>query len=420
MRWVKSRPPQFAFYFLLAAAVLGLAACGGSSSGSSSTSTGPTPSTTNNTQDVEVNSGPANNYVNGIFTSVTICVPGTSTCQTIPNVLVDTESEGLRLLSSEVNLTLPTVNDNSNNVLQECVSFGDGSYMWGPVEAADIQIAGEKASSVPIQLVSASPTFAVPSSCAGNGGVNDNTVSSLGANGVLGIGGFEQDCGANCTSSSTSLPSLYYLCPNSVCQVASVPLNYQLQNPVWMFPQDNNGVLISLPSIPDTGSPTVSGSLIFGIGTQSDNALGSAQVYTTDANGNYQTTYNNVSYTSFIDSGSNALYFLDATTLGIPDCTDYSGWYCPGSASSLSSVNYTVTNTGLNGTSSQLTFSIGNTDFLFNSNNWAFNNLGGDSGTSQSTDYFDFGLPFFYGRNVFVGIENQTGPNGVIGPYWAY
>jgi len=425
LRLLKRHPLQFTFYSLLAAAVLGLAACGGSSSSSSSTPTGPTPSTTANTQPVEVNSGPANNYTNGIFTSVTICVPGTSNCQTIPNVLVDTGSEGLRLLSSAVTLTLPTVNDNSNNVLQECVSFADGSYMWGPVESADIQMAGEIGSSVPIQLVSSSPAFPVPNSCTSSGAVNDNNVATLGANGILGIGNFEQDCGSACTSSSTlPNPPPYWLCPNSVCQATTVPTNYQLQNPVWTFPQDNNGVLLSLPSIPDTGASSASGSLIFGIGTQSDNALGSAQVYTTDTSGNFQTTYNGTAYgQSFIDSGSDAIYFMDSSTLGIPDCTNYSGWYCPGSSTSLSSVNYTVTNTGLNGTSSQLTFSVGNADFLFNYNsgqNWAFNNLGGDSGTGTSSDYFDFGLPFFYGRNVFVGIENQTGPNGVVGPYWAY
>ncbi|HVA01328.1 MAG TPA: DUF3443 family protein, partial [Terriglobia bacterium] len=70
-----------------------------------------------------------------------------------------------------------------------------------------------------------------------------------------------------------------------------------------------------------------------------------------------------------------------------------------------------------------VSFSIANADALFNANggtNAAFNDLGGDSGTSPSTDYFDFGMPFFYGRNVFVGIENEPGPNGVVGPYWAY
>ena len=406
---------KIVFYSLLTATVVGLGGCGGSSSNSSSGSNS-TPSTVNNTLDVQVNSGPANNYVNGLFATVTICVPGSSECQAIPNVLVDSGSEGLRLLSSAVTLNLPAVTDNSSNVLQECVGFADGSYVWGPVDSADIQLAGETASSVPIQLISANPSFPTPSACA-NGGVNDNTVTALGANGILGIGNFQQDCGATCTTSTS--PNIYYLCPNSVCQSTTVPLQYQLQNPVWMFPQDNNGVLISLPSISDTGEVSVSGSLIFGIGTQSDNALGNAQVYTADASGNFQTTYNNVAYSSsFVDSGSNAIYFLDASTLGISDCSSYPGWYCPGST-----LSYTVTNTGLNGVSSDITFNIADANALFaanNGQNWAFNNLGGDSGTSPSTDYFDFGLPFFYGRDVFVGIENMTGPNGVVGPYWAY
>ena len=41
-------------------------------------------------------------YVNGLFTSVTICVPGTSSCQTLDGVLVDSGSSGLRLLASQV------------------------------------------------------------------------------------------------------------------------------------------------------------------------------------------------------------------------------------------------------------------------------------------------------------------------------
>jgi Protein of unknown function (DUF3443) len=418
MRLLKGGHTQFTLYSLLAASLLALAGCGGGSSSSSTTS--PPPSTVDNTLAVQVNSGPASNYVNGLFTSVTICVPGsTSSCQTIPNVLVDTGSEGLRLLSSQVTLSLPAISDNSNDSLQECVVYGDGSYNWGPVVAADIQLAGEKGSSVPIQLISASPAYPVPSACTSGGGPDENTVASLGANGILGIGNYEQDCGSNCTSASSNVPSMYWLCPNSVCQVTTVPLNYQLQNPVWTFPQDNNGLLISLPSIPADGAPSASGSLIFGIGTQSDNALGSAKVYTLDySTGDFQTTYNNVAYPSYIDTGSNGISFLDSTTLGIPDCTDYPGWYCPGSTQS-----YTVTNTGLNGTTAQVLFNVANTDALFVANNglnWAFDDLAGDSGTSPSTDYVDFGLPFFYGRNVFVGIENQNGPNGVVGPYWAY
>jgi hypothetical protein len=396
----------------LSAGLLVLASCGGSSGGSS-TSTNSTP--VNNTQTIEVNLGPANNYVNGLFTDVTICVPGSSNCQTLDNVLVDTGSVGLRILSSQVTLSLPAISDSNGNGLQECLAFADGSYVWGPVQAADIQMAGEKAASVPLQIINAPNTgFAVPSQCVSGGGANEGTVTALAANGILGVGNFQQDCGGACTAASSQVPALYYLCPNSVCQSTSVPLANQLQNPVWLFPQDNNGVLISLPSIPADGAQTVSGSLIFGIGTQSNNGLSAAQVYTTDAYGDFQTTYNNIAYgQSYIDSGSNAFYFLDARTLGIPDCSDNAGFYCP-----ASTINYTATNTGLNGTTAQVSFRIANADALFNANNAsnaAFNDLGGDNAGS-----FDWGLPFFFGRNVFVGIEGQTGPNGVVGPYWAY
>ena len=406
---------RFAVISLIAMTALGLAGCGGSSSSSGSN---PPPPPVNNNQPIEVNLGPLNDYPNGVFTTVTICVPGTSTCQNIPDVLVDTGSEGLRLLSSQVTLQLPAITVNGNNGLQECVVYGDGSYNWGAVVGADIKLSGEKASSVPIQIIDSSnpTTNPVPNACLSGGGPNGNTVQSLGANGILGIGNYKQDCGSACANNVVA--GTYYLCPNGVCSSTAVPVNSQVQNPVWMFPQDNNGVLVSLPTVPTDGTPTAPGAVIFGIGTQSDNGIGTAQIYTLDQSGNIQTVYQNVSYKSFIDSGSNGLFILDAGTLGISDCSVATGFYCPGSTQS-----YTATNKGQNGTSNPVMFDIANAEALFAANNGknaAFNNLGGGTGTGASSDYFDFGLPFFYGRNVFVGIENMNGPGGVVGPYWAY
>ena len=387
-----------------------LTGCGGGSSSPMSGGNTPPPSTVNNVQDVTVNSGPTGNDVNMLFTSVTVCVPGTSNCQTIPNVEVDTGSEGLRILSSALTLSLPTATDGSGNPLGNCVSFVDDSYVWGPVATADVQLAGEKASSVPVQIIGASSFPVAPASC-NSGGVALTNLAALGANGMLGIGVFQQDCGAACSPGMGSPPAVYFACPNSGCSVTTVALQNQLQNPVWMFPQDNNGVLISLPTVPSNGTTTVSGSLIFGIGTQSDNALGTAQVYTTDANGDFSTTFNGTKYSgSFLDTGSNGLFFLDSSTLGIPDCTDgNSGFYCP-----TLTQNYTATNTGMNGTSGSVSFSIADADLLFGTNNAAFSNLGGSNAGS-----FDWGLPFYFGRNVFTAIENQNTPAGA-GPYWAY
>jgi hypothetical protein len=393
----------------LAATLMMLTSCddgGGSSSSSSST-----PPPVNNTEPVSVNLGPANNDANVLFVSVTICVPGTSTCQTIPNIEIDTGSIGLRIFSSQVSLALPKVSDGSGNALGNCVMFADNSFLWGPVAMADVKIAGESGSSVPIQIVS-DPTFpAVPNACSA-GGMPLDTVASFGAAGSLGVGVFRQDCGPACAAAVSQVPSVYFSCPSSGCSLVSVPLLSQLQNPVWRFPQDNNGILISLPSVAASGAPTVSGSLIFGIGTQSDNSLGGAQTYTTDGNGNYSVIFNGNTYSSsFIDSGSNGIFFLNSTLSGIALCPDNQapGFYCPPSP-----VNFSVIATGTNGASGQVAVSIANALTLLNSPNSAFINLGGPNPGS-----FDLGLPFFFGRQVFVGIEGQSTPGGV-GPLWAY
>ncbi|HET6899476.1 MAG TPA: DUF3443 family protein, partial [Vicinamibacteria bacterium] len=79
-------------------AALLLPACGGGAGGPTTASA----PVVNNVQPVQVDLGPTGDYVNGIFTSVTICVPGTTRCQSIDDVLVDSGSVGLRLLASVV------------------------------------------------------------------------------------------------------------------------------------------------------------------------------------------------------------------------------------------------------------------------------------------------------------------------------
>src|SRR6266516_776065 len=119
---------------------LALAHCGGSGSHPNTISASGT-----NVEPIVVNAGPAGNYANGVFTSVTVCVPSTSNCQTISGVLVDTGSYGLRLLSSSgggaLTLTLPQQTDASGNSIGECAEFVSG-FTWGSVATADLQIAG--------------------------------------------------------------------------------------------------------------------------------------------------------------------------------------------------------------------------------------------------------------------------------------
>jgi hypothetical protein len=159
----------------------------------------------------------------------------------------------------------------------------------------------------------------------------------------------------------------------------------------------------------------VSGTLTFGIATQADNALGSAVILTPDDNGNINATYQNNAYPAFIDSGSNALFFLTSATTGLPACSFEIGFYCPSSSQTL-----TATNSGTNGASSTFSFSVESADVLLNSSNDAFSDIAGPEATGTSLgNYFDWGLPFFFGRNIFVAIEGQNA-GGTGGPYWAY
>jgi Protein of unknown function (DUF3443) len=374
-----------------------------------------------NMQSLTVDAGPQPQTFttrNEAFTSVTVCVPNSTTCQTIDHVLVDTGSSGLRLLSSVLTISLPQQNDSSGNPLDECTVFLDG-YVWGPVAAADISLAGETAASAPVQVMipdAAAPP--VPDKCSSRTiGPNEGvSVSALGANGILGVGLFQQDCGTMCTSANGSIPPVYYDCPASGCNPTYVTLAQQVPNPVKMLSLDNNGVMIFLPSVPAGGVGTVNGSLIFGIGTQSNNALQSATVYTVPDSppnaGNITTTFNGVAYpSSFIDSGSNGIFFLDSMTTGIPTClVGGFPWYCP----TPSSDRLSATNQGTNGNQGIVNFSIENAAVLLNTSNIAFSTLG-----RPLTGSFDWGLSFFYGRTVFTAIENQNTPGG-LGPYVAY
>lgn len=400
---------------LAAVSCLALAACGGGGSTSTSAST-PTPPITpppvNNTVAMIVDSGPsgASGTINQPYVSVTICQPGTATCQTIDHILVDTGSYGLRIIAPGVldpSLTFPSVQTAAGAAVAECVKFTSG-YTWGSVKLADVKLGGEVAASLPINIVGdSSATFASPPSACSNGLSNLGTVASLGANGILGIGVFKEDCGSVCVNSASS--GMYYACTGNSCTGTSLPLAQQVFNPVSAFPQDNNGVVLVLPAVPAGGSNSVTGSLIFGIGTQTNNTFASETVYATNNVGNFTTTYKGKALgSSYLDSGSNGYYFPDST---ITLCTSSDGFYCPAATLSLSAVNTSGDST--RPASGTVNFNLENIDKLASAVTAA--SVGGTAGSST----FDWGLPFFFGRRVFVAIENASTPKGK-GPYWAY
>lgn len=364
---------------------------------------------------VTVDAGPPDTgyNVNRLYTDVKICQPGITQCQTIEHVLVDTGSTGLRLLSSVMApaLNLNRLTDSSGFPLLNCAQFIDNTFAWGPVATADIWLGGMKAASVPMQVI-ADPSFSSPASACSVGGTAITTAKILGANGIIGLGLFKEDCGLGCTTITNN--GFYYTCTDASCSATTgtkASIAKQVKNPVPLFASDNNGVLIDLPDVSSAGAASLSGSLIVGIGTQSNNQLTSGTVLTTNSSGYITTRLGSQSLTtSFIDSGSNGLFFDSAT---IEKCgPSGAGFYCPTPPATL-----TATLVGANAATSPIfSFSIDKATDLFASGNIVLPTLSGPIGDPST---FDWGLPFFYGRRVFIGIEGLT-PSLATGSFYAF
>ncbi len=406
-------------WLLVVLGAMALSACVGSKNPAGS---GPPPAMpTPNVLPLTVDGGPAASpgRINHAYVSVKVCAPGSqSRCATIDHVLLDTGSSGLRLVGSVVaaaGLSLSAQTDSQGRTIEECMNFG-GGRTWGPVALADVTLASEVAGKVPLQLLDDTHSSApAPASCGANGTLI-NEVAGFGANGLLGVGVFAQDCGAACVNATTPL-ALYYGCTSAgTCDAENVALAGQVTNPITMFSADNNGVIVNLPNLQNAnGDPSVTGELVIGLATQSDNALPDIglTVLGADSTGDFTATYNGSATVlpAIIDSGTDSYGFDDPT---IATCASgkYVGYYCPAIApQTVYAIN---TGVGMNNATNRVDFAIADPN-SFVANAAAFTGLAGGGGSSR----FTWGMPFFYGRKVYIGIEQRAA--GVYkGPFYAY
>lgn len=405
-------------------------------------------------------------YMNKPCASITICQPGTNNCQTVSDILVDTGSYGLRVFPSGTNADGSSYNLSSlglSSVTQsglpvaDCAQFLDGSALWGPVVRADVILVsgGERASSIPIELINASFGGTVPTDC--DSGQAAATAVDAGFNGIMGVGLWAQDCGIDCDpayNSSVTATGIsasyypYYTCGGSGCSQALVSVANQVVNPVSAFPVNNNGLIFELPSISTSGVTSVNGTIILGIGTggNSNNQLsGAAHVYTADENAYFSTIFNGVTYSdssgssvygSFIDSGSNS--FLFEPPSGISCCeqdtngnvlstliscssTSSSGWICSPYSGSATNEGVSFSTGSPTGSGVAVSFSVDDFFTSESSGNMAFSNIAAaDVSSGSNPGTFDFGLPFFFGKNIYVGFQKSSGTTLETQPYWAY
>lgn len=349
---------------------------------------------------------------------MTLCVPGTTTCQTIDHIILDTGSVGLRVEAEVLDpavLAGMTQTMSGASPVGECYQYVDG-YVFGSVRRADFTIGGEAVANMPLMVIADGGNFAtVPTACSSGGGDGHQTVADFGAKGIIGIGNSTIDCGNTCVVSTSN--SLYYTCVSAGnCSKTTLALASQIPNPVAQMTTDNNGTIIVLPASAPQGQVALNGTLIFGIGTRANNGLGGRTVLTTSNSGRLTATYNGQTLnSSFTDTGTNFLGFTDSA---ITQCTGgLKGFYCPATPLTLN-----ATLTGNNNASMAVSLPLNNVR-NFNGSFAVLPGFGGDptafGNLNPIANSFDFGLPFFFGRSVYTAISGRNA-DGVTGPYIAF
>ena len=423
----------------------------------------------------------AKSVANIPYISVYLCAPGSTTnCAWIDHIQVDTGSEGLRIVAdaipSQVLNALPAVPSGlgSGTVSGECYNFV-ASYFWGGVHSADVTLGGTVAPgtgaaangvvipglnlqilsdatvNATAPLVNQIPCASVP------GATREDVAQDLGANGVIGIGLFLEDCHGNCANS----PSVYFACPASptlAClqQDTTLTTAGRVANPIAAA--GRNGVAVALDGAAAAQAAvvkyllpsgylnysTVAGSVSYGIGS------GPAHQFVADpGNGYLQSTVNGVVYPvnsfsgtgAYIDSGSNSLFFSNSG---------------PGPAQAITGLSTCASGTGIAhfaciGTGYASPYTFGSVQFASYNNRAAYSLSGAqlpqvcDAATllANSGRYatavacsatgpvypgltvvdpsrtfagtFDWGLPFFFGRTLYFGLYHPA--NSTTTPY---
>jgi hypothetical protein len=341
---------------------------------------------------------------NKFLVSLTVCVPDSNVCQTVDKIMVDTGSIGLRIHASVLAALqgqLPT-SQQSGQVIAQCATFGN-FYTWGSFRTADVTFGARKASALPFQVYDdpALPEVSATSCGAQVGGLLHALPAAVQFNGVLGIRGARLDRLGSYLTCQTS---------GSNCTATELSDSQLLPNPVIALPQDSNGYQIVMPSIPDGGSAQVSGALILGLNTQSNNSfpqtVGNApQMLALDSQQRFALYLDGVSYGALMDSGTsiNTLPTVNAPTCGASAPLGY----CPSStvmqpiqlaAASKPSVVF--------GTS----LSIENWLTLLATNLPTINNIASKTPSTVMANGVQaiLGAPFFYGRRISIGISGQS------------
>ncbi|MDQ5922225.1 MAG: hypothetical protein QG673_2284 [Pseudomonadota bacterium] len=324
--------------------------------------------------------------------------------QVIDHVLLDTGSSGFKVLKSQLNssLTFSSIlqGNNPESPISSCVTYGSG-YMFGSNNLAGLQIGGQRADNVPIQIINDGSQSSVPDNCSSNGRFA-NLLQTSGARGILGVNPMTFE------SNSTLQNLIYVQTSSGFVNIVESSVQTLNVNPLSLLMQNNNGLIISYPKVSKNSTISIYGTMVMGLNTTSNNVIPST-IQSVRGNPNTNLGYFDVNengwpVSGIFDSGT------DTLALGgynIPVCNDSS--FCPSSPVTFSTIvsNYD------GGESSYIMQTVSSVQ-----------GLGGYAvlpywGTRllPSSGLAVYGLPFFYGRNVYLGFYD-SGTSTT--PTWGY
>jgi hypothetical protein len=343
------------------------------------------------------------------YTNIKICEPNSTTnCQVIDHVIVDSGSDGLRFMEGVIKSSLlkhlPVVGV-KGKIITECETYVD-SYTYGPLLYADVYFGGKVLKKFPLQL--ASNAYTPPAECQDEGGEKTNTAALFGGNGLVGVAFPLTDV------------TPYYVCESNGSDCAD--FNYAgLPNLVSVFEKDNNGAVITLPSVASRGSSTpVMGSLIFGVGTESNNKppAGTKALKNDLSFGEFDVELGSNKAKAYIDSGTSNLV-VNGDWTQCSASTGLQGFFCPSKNEALS---MGVSSIGKTTPAYHIGLTIGNANTLLNNGDVAYDDIAQyvSSSASAGGDYA-LGLTAFFGRTMYFVFNGKssdlgTGPINAMSP----
>ncbi len=369
--------------------------------------------------------------VNVPLVTIKVCVPGTQICQSIDHVLLDTGSTGLSIFSNttggEINTTmtpLPHLQDVLGRNIYDCFAYGDGFVDAGGMYQADVYIGNHKAPIQTIGVFGDSETY-FSTLCQRNPVVNtqpsgDYVIQSpsgtigRGINGILGIAPYKlsliNETTAQACDSLFSCVAYQYTSVNAPSNILS------------RLTTDNNGFTLSLPSLTipadsEYNSPPFTGNIILGINTKSNNIITSTPIYLSSEG--YIFCYSGSWKANILFDTGGVAYFIGNSLINLLTPYGYSIVY--GDFIALpdnESLHITLPSYDAHNTKINLEITISDTATM--KKIWAGSvipDLVFTNNIPQLSNTFDFGIPFFFGKNVSFLFDGATMQgNNTVGP----